>query len=108
MTTQQRTVTTTDVAPSLNADAQAAIAALDEVASLYGGGAVAAALARLRNLPEVDRLIHVLQRDDLRRWVARASSRIEGETAGGPMPPASVAACLRAAANVIAGINDRV
>jgi hypothetical protein len=92
---------TTHQPNTLAIDGQAALLALDEVAALYRDGAAHAALARLSNLPEVD----ALRRDDVQRWLERAARRIAAETGGGSMAPAPVAACLRAAANVIARLN---
>jgi len=78
------------------------IQALHEAEGLYLGGASIEALQRLDNLPEIDALAEVMDITEVQRWIKRAAIRIRGEEHAGPLPPAPVAACLRAAANIIA------
>ena len=80
----------------------AVIQALREAEGLYLDGAAAAALQRLDNLPEIEALAEVMDIAEVQRWINRAAVRIRRESGNGPLPPAPVAACLRAAANIIA------
>jgi hypothetical protein len=80
----------------------AVIQALHEAEGLYLGGGAAQALQRLDNLPEMEMLAEVMDVAEVQRWIDRAAIRIRRESSGGPLPPAPVAACLRAAANIIA------
>ena len=88
--------------PPLSAEGQAALAALEEAAQFYRGGALSQALARLSHLPELEALTKVRDLAEARRWIERAIQRIQGEAGSGPKGIAPVAACLRAAANQIA------
>jgi len=83
----------------------AVIRALREVEGLYLEGAVTEALQRLDNLPEIRALAEVMDVSDVQRWINRAAVRIRRESSAGPLPPAPVAACLRAAANIIARVG---
>jgi hypothetical protein len=80
----------------------AVIQALHEAEGLYLGGAATDALQRLGNLPEIEALAEVMDVAEVQRWINRAAIRIRLEATAGPLPPAPVAACLRAAANIIA------
>jgi hypothetical protein len=80
----------------------AVIRALHEAEGLYLEGAAAQALQRLDNLPEIQALAEVMDIADVQRWINRAAVRIRREASAGPLPPAPVTACLRAAANIIA------
>jgi len=83
----------------------AVIQALHEAEGLYLEGAAMAALQRLDNLPEIQALADVVDVAEVQRWINRAAVRIRRESSAGPLPPAPVAACLRAAANIIARIG---
>lgn len=83
-------------------DRLAVIQALREVEGLYLDGAAAEALQRLDNLPEIEALAEAMDIAEVQRWINRAAVRIRREATAGPLPPAPVAACLRAAANIIA------
>src|SRR5262245_5910191 len=78
------------------------IQALHEAEGLYLSGAAADALQRLDNLPEINALAELMDVAEVQRWISRAAVRIRREAIDGPLPPAPVAACLRAAANIIA------
>ena len=83
----------------------AVIQALHEAEALYLGGAASEALQRLDNLPEIDALAEVMNIAEVQRWINRAAIRIRREASAGPLPLARVAACLRAAANIIARVG---
>jgi hypothetical protein len=80
----------------------AIIQALYEAEGLYLGGAATEALQRLDNLPEIQALAELMDVAEVQRWIDRAAIRIRREANAGPLPPAPVTACLRAAANIIA------